>query len=230
MRQGRSSAYASSTRRRVVPWTRTLATVSSHSRSCARQVVPGRERAGAQEVLLEVEERPLDLAAAFLVPRAADRGLERVVLGISKERVMPAGPAADAPERDRRLVVVGDAAAHAAVIAERLRMRPPQGGQPLVTEHGNEVPARVGQDHREGVHNRRHPGDDQAVGAPVRLRLDPGSRLEPAKRLALRRPGRSQCLQVRLEDRAAARVAPLPQLAEDPRRAQARGELSLASA
>src|SRR5439155_2731639 len=62
------------------------------------QVVPGRERARAQEVLLEVAERALDLAAPLLVARATHGGLEPVVLREGEERRMPARPAADAPE------------------------------------------------------------------------------------------------------------------------------------
>ena len=104
--------------------------------------------------MLEVVEGPLDLAPPLLVAGPADGRLEAIVRGKVEEGGMPAGLAADAAERDGGLVVIGDAAAEALVVAEGRLVRPEERRQALVAEEGHEQAAGVTEDQAEGVHDR----------------------------------------------------------------------------
>ena len=164
------------------------------------EVVPGGEGAAGEEVVFEVVEGPFHLAPPFLVPGPPDGGLEAIVLGEGQEGGMPAGLAADAAQGDGGLVVIGDAAAEAPVVAEGLLVRPEQGRQALVAEEGHEQAAAEAQDQAEGVHDRLLLGDQHAVGAPVRLRFLPGPGLEAPEDRGRRGRGRAQGLEEGLED------------------------------
>src|SRR3989338_6576485 len=75
------------------------------------EVVPGGEGAAGEEVVLEVVEGALDLAAAFLVTGAPDGRLEAIVPGEVEEGGGAAGLAPDPAQGDGGLVVIGDPAA-----------------------------------------------------------------------------------------------------------------------
>src|SRR5436309_1667692 len=94
--------------------------------SCTERERAARGWAAGEEVVLEVVKGALDLAAAFLVAGPADGGLEAIVLGEGQEGGMPARLAADPAQRDGGLVVIGDAAAEALVVAEGLLVGPEQ--------------------------------------------------------------------------------------------------------
>ena len=145
------------------------------------QVVPGGEGAAAQEVLLEVEEGALDLAAPLFVPRPPHRWLEAIVTGELQEGRMPARAAADAAQGDGGLIVIGDPAAQAPVVRERRLVGPQQGRQAFVPEEPHEQAPGARQDQGKGVHHRQPVGDQHAIGTPVRLRLLARRRLEAAE-------------------------------------------------
>ena len=128
---GCSSAKASSTTRRVVAWTRGLATVSSQWRELGVQIVEVAEGAGEEEVLADVAVRPLDLALGLGPVGPAGPRVEAVVASKVDQRTVVDDAALGVLADHRGLhPVVEDLARHAAERRE---------GGDVAAQHGLQV-------------------------------------------------------------------------------------------
>ena len=199
--------------------------MSSQSCELGVQIVEVAEGAGEEEVLADVAERSLDFALRLRPIRTAGSGQEAIVLGERDQRAIVDDVTIAILAGHRGLhAVVEDLDRHAADRREGQHVTAQQRLQILMHDEASEDMPGMAEHQREQPDD---PGDAGLIGeaddeaGEVDLGLMPGARLE-ADLERLRPLARSDRRDKALHGRVGAGIAPLTELARQPRGGQFR--------